>query len=97
MTHIQNYGNDRLALYTFESLFNFIKCWTNLKLKQISPYEAGKKYFEIFPEDKEPLWLVGVGHHYKYLKGIYLTSNSKLSHIYKTLRIFNNIVDTFDA
>ncbi|KAJ8319937.1 hypothetical protein KUTeg_001524, partial [Tegillarca granosa] len=57
MTHIQNYANDRLALYTLESVFNFIKCWTNLKLKQVSPYEAGRKYFEIFPEDKNPLWM----------------------------------------
>ena len=56
MTHMGNYANDRLALYTFESVIKFVKCWTNLQLKQITPLELGIKYFEMFPEDKEPVW-----------------------------------------
>ena len=54
-----NFANDRLALYTFESVIKFVKCWTNLQLKQITPLELGIKYFEMFPEDKEPVWQVG--------------------------------------
>lgn len=53
-----NYANDRLALYTFESVIKFVKCWTNLKLKQVTPLEMGIKYFEMYPEDKEPVWQV---------------------------------------
>ncbi|KAK3090891.1 hypothetical protein FSP39_015504 [Pinctada imbricata] len=56
MTHLGNFGNDRLALYTFESVIKFVQCWTNLKLKQIPPLEMGIKYFEMFPEEKDPLW-----------------------------------------
>lgn len=56
MTHMGNYANDRLALYTFESVIKFIKCWTNLEFKQVTPLELGIKYFEMYPEDKEPLW-----------------------------------------
>ncbi|XP_076074435.1 bifunctional heparan sulfate N-deacetylase/N-sulfotransferase-like [Mytilus galloprovincialis] len=56
MTHMGNYANDRLALYTFESVIKFVKCWTNLKLKQVTPLEMGIKYFEMYPEDKEPVW-----------------------------------------
>jgi hypothetical protein len=48
MTHMGNYANDRLALYTFESVIKFVKCWTNLQLKQITPLELGIKYFEMF-------------------------------------------------
>lgn len=58
MTHMGNYANDRLALYTFESVIKFVKCWTNLKLKQVTPLEMGIKYFEMYPEDKEPVWQV---------------------------------------
>lgn len=60
MTHMGNYANDRLALYTFESVIKFVKCWTNLELKQVSPLEMGIKYFEMYPEDKEPIWQVSV-------------------------------------
>jgi hypothetical protein len=42
--------------YNFESRH---PCWTNLQLKQITPLELGIKYFEMFPEDKEPVWQVG--------------------------------------
>lgn len=58
MTHMSNYGNDRLALYTFESAFKFVQCWTNLRLKQVPPLEMGIKYFEMYPEEKDPIWRV---------------------------------------
>ncbi|CAI5448496.1 unnamed protein product [Caenorhabditis angaria] len=56
MTHQQNYAHDRLALYTFENLFEFLRCWTNLKIKWQSPIESAKMYFERFEEEKVPLW-----------------------------------------
>lgn len=56
MTHLSNYGNDRLALYTFESVIKFVKCWTNLNLMTIPPLQLGEKYFHMFPEEREPIW-----------------------------------------
>ncbi|XP_021350487.1 bifunctional heparan sulfate N-deacetylase/N-sulfotransferase-like [Mizuhopecten yessoensis] len=56
MTHMGNYANDRLALYTFESVIKFVQCWTNLQLKQVPPLELGIKYFEMYPEERDPLW-----------------------------------------
>ncbi|XP_029962943.1 bifunctional heparan sulfate N-deacetylase/N-sulfotransferase 2 [Salarias fasciatus] len=56
MTHLSNYGNDRLGLYTFESLVKFVQCWTNLKLQTLPPIQLAKKYFELFPEERAPLW-----------------------------------------
>ncbi|XP_078284665.1 LOW QUALITY PROTEIN: bifunctional heparan sulfate N-deacetylase/N-sulfotransferase 2 [Rhinoraja longicauda] len=56
MTHLSNYGNDRLGLYTFESLVKFVQCWTNLKLQTLPPVELAAKYFQLFPEEKDPLW-----------------------------------------
>ncbi|KAM3835190.1 bifunctional heparan sulfate N-deacetylase/N-sulfotransferase 2 [Vipera latastei] len=56
MTHLSNYGNDRLGLYTFESLVKFVQCWTNLRLQTLPPIQLAKKYFEIFSEEKNPLW-----------------------------------------
>ncbi|XP_067847027.1 bifunctional heparan sulfate N-deacetylase/N-sulfotransferase 4-like [Heptranchias perlo] len=56
MTHLSNYGNDRLGLYTFVNLANFVHCWTNLKLQTMPPVQLAHKYFELFPEQKEPLW-----------------------------------------
>ncbi|KAM9847710.1 bifunctional heparan sulfate N-deacetylase/N-sulfotransferase 2 isoform 1-T2 [Aulostomus maculatus] len=56
MTHLSNYGNDRLGLYTFESLVKFVQCWTNLKLQTLPPIPLAEKYFELFPEEKDPLW-----------------------------------------
>ena len=58
MTHLSNYGNDRLGLYTFESLVKFVQCWTNLKLQTLPPVQLADKYFHIFPEEREPLWQV---------------------------------------
>ena len=56
MTHLSNYGNDRLALYTFTNVVKFIQCWTNLRLMYLPPLELGKKYFELFPGEVEPVW-----------------------------------------
>uniref|UniRef100_A0A8C9W6S5 [heparan sulfate]-glucosamine N-sulfotransferase n=1 Tax=Scleropages formosus TaxID=113540 RepID=A0A8C9W6S5_SCLFO len=56
MTHLSNYGNDRLGLYTFESLVRFVQCWTNLRLQTLPPLQLARKYFQIFPEEKDPLW-----------------------------------------
>lgn len=59
MTHMSNYGNDRLALYTFESVIKFIQCWTNLRLLSAPPLQLGSKYFEMYPEEADPVWGVG--------------------------------------
>ncbi|ELV13433.1 Bifunctional heparan sulfate N-deacetylase/N-sulfotransferase 4 [Tupaia chinensis] len=56
MTHLSNYGNDRLGLYTFVNLANFVQSWTNLKLQTLPPMQLARKYFELFPEQKDPLW-----------------------------------------
>lgn len=74
MTHLSNYGNDRLGLYTFESLVKFVQCWTNLKLQTLPPVELAEKYFHIFPEERDPLWQVGVDFHFcKQFFGFFLT------------------------
>ncbi|MBN3301586.1 NDST4 sulfotransferase, partial [Amia calva] len=56
MTHLSNYGNDRLGLYTFANLANFVQCWTNLNLHTLPPVQLAHKYFQLFPEQKDPLW-----------------------------------------
>ncbi|XP_039615545.1 bifunctional heparan sulfate N-deacetylase/N-sulfotransferase 4 [Polypterus senegalus] len=56
MTHLSNYGNDRLGLYTFVNLANFVQCWTNLKLQTLPPVQLAQKYFQLFPEQKDPVW-----------------------------------------
>lgn len=58
MTHLSNYGNDRLGLYTFESLVKFVQCWTNLKLQTLPPVQLADRYFHLFPEESAPLWQV---------------------------------------
>lgn len=58
MTHQSNYANDRLALYTFESAIKFVQCWTNLQLLHFPPLQTAKKYFIIYPQEKEPIWKV---------------------------------------
>ncbi|XP_022105719.1 bifunctional heparan sulfate N-deacetylase/N-sulfotransferase 4-like [Acanthaster planci] len=56
MTHMTNYGSDRLALYTFDNVISFVQKWTNLRLKAAPPLELAKKYFDMFPEEREPVW-----------------------------------------
>ncbi|MGH0139443.1 UNVERIFIED_CONTAM: hypothetical protein FKN15_070275 [Acipenser sinensis] len=56
MTHLSNYGNDRLGLYTFSNLANFVQCWTNLRLQTLPPFQLARKYFQLFPEQHDPIW-----------------------------------------
>ncbi|XP_062846559.1 bifunctional heparan sulfate N-deacetylase/N-sulfotransferase 1 [Trichomycterus rosablanca] len=56
MTHLSNYGNDCLGLYTFNKLLRFIQMWTHLKLQTLPPLQLAHKYFSLFPNDREPLW-----------------------------------------
>lgn len=57
MTHMSNYGSDRLALYTFESVIKFLRCWTNLKLSSAPPIQLGELYFnKLHPEESDPIW-----------------------------------------
>lgn len=56
MTHMTNYGNDRLALFMFKKLFDFVSEWTNLKMKYLPPAQLAKKYFQLYPLDVDPLW-----------------------------------------
>lgn len=58
MTHLSNYGNDRLGLYTFKSLVMFINTWTNLKMQTLPPIQLAQKYFSLFPSERDPLWQV---------------------------------------
>ena len=63
MTHMSNYGNDRLALYTFEAVIKFVQCWTNLQIMSIPAVQLGDKYFRMYPEESEPIWGV-ISHHF---------------------------------
>ncbi|XP_050669112.1 bifunctional heparan sulfate N-deacetylase/N-sulfotransferase [Leptidea sinapis] len=56
MTHMSNYGNDRLALYTFESVVKFLRCWTNVRLASAPPLALAEKYFQLRPDELSPLW-----------------------------------------
>ena len=58
MTHLSNYGSDRLALYTFTNVIKFVQCWTNLRLMTLPPLELAQKYFELFPNERDPVWQV---------------------------------------
>ena len=60
MTHLSNYGNDRLGLYTFVHLASFLRSWTNMKLHTLPPMQLAHKYFQLFPEQRNPLWQVCV-------------------------------------
>lgn len=56
MTHMSNYGNDRLALYTFESVIKFLQCWTNIKLSSAPPLQLAETYFKLYPGESDPVW-----------------------------------------
>ncbi|XP_018802324.1 PREDICTED: bifunctional heparan sulfate N-deacetylase/N-sulfotransferase [Bactrocera latifrons] len=56
MTHMSNYGSDRLALYTFQSVIKFLQCWTNLKLSSAPPIQLAEMYFRLHPEEVDPVW-----------------------------------------
>ncbi|CAG7786790.1 unnamed protein product [Allacma fusca] len=56
MTHMSNYGNDRLGLYTFESVIKYIQCWTNLHMVTLPPDLLAEKYFKMHPDELDPIW-----------------------------------------
>ena len=56
MTHIGNYGADRLALYALRNLFHFVATNTNLKLRSASPAQMAQYHFNVFPEQTLPVW-----------------------------------------
>ncbi|XP_019854532.1 PREDICTED: bifunctional heparan sulfate N-deacetylase/N-sulfotransferase-like [Amphimedon queenslandica] len=56
MTHSGNYAKDHLALDLFSLLFDFIRKWTQIELVTDTPINLANAYFEIFPEDKQPVW-----------------------------------------
>jgi hypothetical protein len=56
MTHMSNYGNDRLALYTFESVIKYIQCWTNLQMVTLPPVSLAERYFKMHPDELDPIW-----------------------------------------
>lgn len=58
MTHQQNYANDRLGIFSFERVVNFIKCWTNLHLRWIEPARIASAYFARYAAEKLPVWSV---------------------------------------
>lgn len=57
MTHLSNYGNDRLALYTFETVIKFVQCWSNLQLQTVPPLQLAEKYFQLYPDETDPIWM----------------------------------------
>lgn len=56
MTHQNNYANDRLAIYIFETVVKFLKCWTNIQLLSDLPVQLSEKYFRQFPHEVDPIW-----------------------------------------
>ncbi len=71
MTHMPNYCEDRLALYTFESVINMVRCWTNLSLRSSRPAKLANDYFNAHPEERMPIW--GVSKMFeKYVRRIFI-------------------------
>lgn len=58
MTHMCNYGSDRLALYTFESVIKFLQCWTHFRLFTVPPKQLADIYFSTYPDEIDPIWVV---------------------------------------
>jgi hypothetical protein len=56
MTHMSNYGSDRLANQLWRTLVGFVMQWTNIKLRAVPPLELAKLYFNAYPGDVEPMW-----------------------------------------
>ena len=56
MTHMPNYCCDRLAPYTFQSVFSFVRCHTNLHLMTHPPSHIAATYFSLFPEETQAVW-----------------------------------------
>ena len=60
MTHMNNYGGDRLAFFLLENVFELISKWTNLIFFTLPPLNVVEKYFEFNQNDKEPLCTVSL-------------------------------------
>ncbi|CAL1537160.1 unnamed protein product [Lymnaea stagnalis] len=56
MTHMSNYANDRLAMYAFEKVIEFVLTWTNLRLLSPPPAEIARRYFSMYPQEINPVW-----------------------------------------
>lgn len=56
MTHQQNFAHDRLAVWVFENAVRWIQCWTRLRLEWTDPISSANRYFEIFPDERIPVW-----------------------------------------
>lgn len=56
MTHVPNFAHDRLANYVLKNLFEFLSCWTNLQFYSMPPLKFVEKYFEVNPDDRDPIW-----------------------------------------
>ena len=89
MTHMTNYGNDQLALYAISRLVNFVHRWTNLELKYASPIELADIYFNLFPKDKVPVWLVSPENFSSLLKDLRqsLRISKSWNYIFKVRRL----------
>ena len=57
-TEAKNYANDRLAIFLFENSFAFLSNWTNLQFYSLPPLQTVEKYFELNPDQCEPIWAV---------------------------------------
>lgn len=57
MTHQQNYGNDRLAVYTFDRLFKLFSRATTLQLRGAEPEQLANLYFTKYPKEVAPIWV----------------------------------------
>ena len=40
----------------FQSVINFISCWTNIRLLSAPPLELAQKYFDMFVDERSPIW-----------------------------------------
>ena len=82
MTHVPNFAHERLAMFLFPSLFEFLSCWTNLKFFSLPPLDIVQKYFEFNPEDNEPIWTVNkIFKNFiflLFLKFVFFLSNSRI-------------------
>ncbi len=56
MTHMTNYGSDRLGLFVFKKLFEYISEWTNIKFFALPPLKIVEKHFDLYPDDLNPIW-----------------------------------------
>ena len=57
MTHLQNYGNDRLGIYTFDKVFRLFYLATTFDMKTLPPAEMAYRYFKKYPDERLPIWM----------------------------------------